>query len=254
MCIICYKPAGVGIPSLERLKVCFNYNNDGAGVMFPCTDGVKIVKGMMDWDSFEKTYKKMASMPKSTPMVFHFRIGTHGKVHDPTMTHPFPVTYDIDAMEVKTCVTETGVAHNGIISTVNFGFGGSDTMDFIAGVLYPLLSDYDSITDPTVDIMLQNFLGKWNKLAVMYKGGKVELFGTFVDGDDGCKYSNSTYIPYTYVNKKYDDDTYFGKGQGSATQFNCTKFSRCFNACYKCSKCVEFNMFADYDDDISPRD
>ena len=241
MCIIAVKPAGVGVPTLDRLKECFKYNSDGAGIMYPVAGKVRIFKGFMDWESFEKVYDSVKKLPKSTPIVFHFRIGTHGKTKHPAFTHPFPVTYDIEAMKLCKTVTDVGVAHNGIISTIDFRFGGSDTMDFIAGVLYPLFLKFKNLKDPVVDLLLTNFLGKSNKLAVLRGDGDLQMYGDFIKADDDCYYSNNTY-------QAFDWSKWTGKYAYDATRTNlkCAKFDDCMNGGYSCDLCKGYSEFVDY--------
>ena len=244
MCIIAVKPAGVGIPTLDRLHECFLNNSDGAGVMYPVAGKVRIFKGFMDWDAFTKVYDRLKLLPESTPIVFHFRIGTHGKTKHPSFTHPFPVTYDIEAMKSVKATTDIGVAHNGIISTIDFRFGGSDTMDFIAGVLYPLFLKFKRLKDPVVELILLNFLGKSNKLAVLRGDGDLQLYGDFVEADDGCFYSNTTYESFDW--KKYAGTVVYTTGKYSRSNPSCPKFDSCVNGGYVCDICKNFSEYEDY--------
>ena len=246
MCVIAIKPAGIAIPTLDRLQECFRNNPDGAGVMYPVAGKVRIFKGYMKWDDFVPVYEKLAKLPIETPIVFHFRIGTHGLTKHPSFTHPFPVTYDTEAMKLTKTVTDIGVAHNGIISTIDFRFGGSDTMDFIAGVLYPLFRKFKHLTDPVVSLMLQNFLGVTNKLAVLRGDGTLETFGYFIEADDKCFYSNSSYKAFDWV--KYSETLPKGKIGYDYKKANlkCVRFDDCENAGYSCEFCRDQSCFVDY--------
>ena len=49
MCIIVAKKKGLELPTKEILRNCFNYNSDGAGLMFNDGKQVFIEKGFMDF-------------------------------------------------------------------------------------------------------------------------------------------------------------------------------------------------------------
>ena len=61
MCIIVAKKKGLELPTKERLKNCFNYNSDGAGIMFNDGNQVFIEKGFMDFNSF---YSRLEALDK----------------------------------------------------------------------------------------------------------------------------------------------------------------------------------------------
>ena len=100
MCIIAIKPEGISIP-IERLKTCWEHNPDGAGFMYSENNKLKIVKGLMTFDSFIKAYDEVNPLTKR--IVIHFRYGTHGDIC-PDLTHPFNVNEDL------------ALVHNGILS------------------------------------------------------------------------------------------------------------------------------------------
>ena len=47
MCVIVYKPAGCPMPDEATLRSCWDTNPDGAGMMLPDGDAVRIRKGFM---------------------------------------------------------------------------------------------------------------------------------------------------------------------------------------------------------------
>ena len=117
MCIIVVKKAGKAAPSDEMFENMWNHNPDGAGFMYTANGGVCIEKGFMEYKDFYKAYKRVEGKIDTvqTPMIFHFRITTHGGT-SPENTHPFPVTDNLSVLRKLMCKTSLGVAHNGILS------------------------------------------------------------------------------------------------------------------------------------------
>lgn len=206
MCIIVAKPSGIEFPNVETMENCFLYNNDGAGYMYNDKNTVHIVKGFMHIDNFLKHYKKIiSSYDKSVPFVFHFRIGTHGKKRHYSTCHPFPVSNDYKIISAKNSTCDYGLAHNGIIGTIDFQSKYSDTMEFVKNILYPLYCKYPSIEDNKE--IIGNILGNHNKLAIMDKTGNIETFGEFIN-DKGILYSNAS---YKYLDAYAEDYTFIEK-------------------------------------------
>ena len=76
MCIIVSKKKGLELPTKEILRNCFNYNSDGAEIMFNDGKQVFIEKGFMDFNSF---YSRLMEIDKEVNLVnsdlaLHFRI------------------------------------------------------------------------------------------------------------------------------------------------------------------------------------
>ena len=139
MCIIAAKPAGTKMPATTTIENMWYRNHDGAGFMYAHGGTVHIEKGFMKLDDFKKALERVQEKVNlnATSVVMHFRIATHGGVM-PANTHPFPVTSSISMLQKLKCTTSLGVAHNGIISSVNPRKGISDTMEYIASQLAPL--------------------------------------------------------------------------------------------------------------------
>ena len=114
MCIIVYKPVNENIPKRDRLKTCFNNNDDGAGYMFADHNNVIIKKGFKTFDDFYKQLKDDVKKYdlKSKALILHFRIATSGGL-DANKTHPFILTnksklinkYNGDAITPPWCIT-----------------------------------------------------------------------------------------------------------------------------------------------------
>lgn len=180
MCVIVHKPAGVA-PDIDKLRLCFNKNPDGAGYMVvdPETKLVKIHKGFFKFKKFKRAIRQLDPMAEA---VYHFRISTHGAVNADNC-HPFALrpepTQTMDLAPIAVC-------HNGQIS----GFGDdksiSDTQEFVRTVL-PMIQDINLM------VKLLDSIGG-SKFCLMDKEGAVLRVGTFHEVD-GVHYSNLHWKP-----------------------------------------------------------
>lgn len=209
MCIIVAKDKNSKLPRESYLKNCFDNNPDGAGFMYTSNGEVVIDKGYMTYQSFLKRYKKLCKRYndfKNKALVMHFRIGTAG-ANSRENTHPYAVTFDKDILHKTYYRTTLGVAHNGIISQYNppkEDKTTNDTQNFITKYLYPIYKNYRKfyknkyIMDGIEKITTSKF-------AFLDKCDNIYLVGKFEE-DEGVKYSNSNYLPYT--NYLYQQDYY----------------------------------------------
>lgn len=219
MCIIAVRPKNKTI-SEDTFRNCFENNPDGCGFMYAKNGVVYGKKGIMTFKDFLRENKRI---PKDVTVVYHFRIQTHGGV-TPKLTHPFPLSSNFEKMHKLEWWNEYGVAHNGIFSTVKAPDEESDTEVFIANILKPLqelstLKD-NKLTDKYYDDIITSAVGS-SRLAIMDNTGFVKMYGSgWVNGEDGCYYSNSTYC-YTRCSS-YDywygkDSNYQKENKGSLT-------------------------------------
>lgn len=111
MCIIIYKPAGISMPSGEIIDNCWNGNSDGAGIMYARSGNLIINKGHMGLLSLKK---QLHTVRIDDVAVVHFRFATHG-AKSPGMTHPFPVTNDMQQITGLNISAISAIAHNGIM-------------------------------------------------------------------------------------------------------------------------------------------
>jgi hypothetical protein len=234
MCVICVKKAGVALPTEEIFEECFSANNDGAGFAFlTSTKTIHTIKGLMTYTAFRAALEAVLSTidGQATPMLFHFRIGTHGSKDCPAHTHPFPLADNYPDMEKLEYDADTVIAHNGIASFhklvggtrsyTSENNGPSDTMELIANVFHPIMSLNPAALDSkAIQNIILSILG-YNKIAILDKSGSFRLFGDFVE-DAGILYSNKSYNPvvetkktyptyksgYDYSNLGLDDDGY----------------------------------------------
>jgi predicted glutamine amidotransferase len=196
MCVIVYKPKNVDFPSKETLEKCWNKNDDGAGFMYPYKNKVVIKKGFMTFDEFyEELTSTINTYGDKRPFVMHFRITTQGGVQA-KLTHPYPISKNMDDLRELRFVSDMGVAHNGIISlTSNHSENdNNDTMKFITDYLSLIVKNRSYYKDAD-NLDLISKLCK-SKLAILDGAGHVELIGNFIKGEDDCYYSNENFRTY----------------------------------------------------------
>ena len=195
MCIIAAKAAGVPMPSRDTIRNMWEANRDGAGLMYVERGQVHIEKGFMSYEDFIKVLDRLEgrlNMTK-TPLVMHFRITTHGGTK-PENTHPFPISDNVGALKKLTVTTDLGVAHNGIIHSVDPRKGISDTMEYIASQLAPLRKAMPRFYENKHAMLLvKNAIE--SRMVFLTKDGKLYTIGDFVE-DNGMLYSNTSYQGY----------------------------------------------------------
>jgi len=219
MCVICIKSAGVALPPIETFERCFKANPDGAGFAYPIRDlhddtrftAIQVYKGFSNFADFRTRYEQvlaeLGSDTVRTPMVLHFRIGTHGSKAAPGQTHPFPVCDDYKIMEQLEGRYRTIMAHNGIYnlgdlagnySRYVMGDNPSDSEEFARNVLEPLTREPLWDSDKKVVNIIKHLNGS-SRLLVMsvHDGGGLVLqaYGDFVTDTDGMIYSNRSFEP-----------------------------------------------------------
>ena len=199
MCIIVAKRKGIELPTKEILKNCFNYNSDGAGIMFNDGKQVFIEKGFMDFNSF---YSRLEALDKefnlvSSDLALHFRISTSGNV-DQGNCHPYPISTETSQLRNLSLVTDIGMAHNGVIrkhipevrSILN------DTQTFIKNFVHNMYSSNKEFLTVGANIKaLEEEAG--SKLCFITKDN-MYIIGKFIEETNGILYSNDTYLSYDY--------------------------------------------------------
>lgn len=200
MCVIAVSEAGVNAPTEQNLKDMFDYNDDGAGISFVLDKRVYTYKGLMKWTDFEKTYalleKKLKAAGKTfkdIPVMYHFRIGTHGP-NSEGLTHPFPISHDFKHLSALELSSDVVMAHNGIINSVTPRSGWSDTQQYISDIVLPLMkTDRHFYKNKHLQRLLENTING-SRLAFLDNNGEFNLIGDWKtstkEGLEGIKYSN----------------------------------------------------------------
>lgn len=211
MCIIAVKPIGEELMERRILENCFNYNNDGAGLMYNFNGKVYMEKGYMNFRNF---YNRIMELDKEIGLkdrglVMHFRISTSGGV-SVNNCHPFPISNKEKDLKALNFVTDVGVCHNGIISGYIPPKGSpySDTQLFIKNYLYDIKKEHeDFLTNPSLLFAIEKTVG--SKLAFLDGEGNITLIGKFIEEEDGCSYSNETYLDLTDLYKSWNTSYYY---------------------------------------------
>lgn len=210
MCIIVAKRIGENLPEERILKNCFDYNNDGAGFMYNLNGKVYIEKGYM---SFRNFYSRIIELDKEIGLkdrglVMHFRITTSGGTN-PNNCHPFPISNKEKDLKALNFVTDVGVCHNGVIvdyippkdSTL------SDTQLFIKKYLYKIKrNNEDFLTNTSLLFAIEKTVG--SKLCFLEADGNITTIGNFIEEEDGCLYSNESYLDLSDLYKSWGSSYY----------------------------------------------
>ena len=178
MCVIVVKPKEKEI-SLDVLRKCWNANGDGAGVAWKEKGSIRVRKGIMSFEEFERIFKEVYSKQKE--MVFHFRLTSRGRTC-PEMTHPFRLVRLPEPDPLEFVTTRPVLFHNGTILELG-DWEKSDTF-FLAR----LLSELYEHRVPIKDIAKVLSLISGNKF-VLFSPQKTVLIGNFEE-EEGCLFSN----------------------------------------------------------------
>ena len=187
-------------PGWEIMKNCWDRNPHGAGYMYQDDGKVIISKGYTTFADFKTSVESIPDYDKR-PLVYHFRIATHGTVV-PENTHPFPVSSNVNHLKALDLKCACGIAHNGIINFKSYNekerkkYSLSDTGQFIREIT-KMSKTNNSISKRKLMAYLE-FESKisGSKFAMM-DGKNVYTFGNFYE-IEGCLFSNNhSHIKYT---------------------------------------------------------
>ena len=219
MCVIAVKKSGVDLPNDDLINSMWNTNSHGAGFMYTYGGKVFIEKGFMNLDDLRRAINELKTKvdTKETPIIFHFRITTHGGT-SPQNTHPFPISSDDKHLRALDLSCSLGVVHNGIIDSVDVPKGStmSDTMHYVQDVLSPLsMLNKAFYKNNFGKTLMENQIG-WSKLAFLDKSGNIELVGDFKtstkDSSKGLLFSNLNHElskgVYSYKSYDWHDSDY----------------------------------------------
>ena len=199
MCIICASPKGAAQPTTQQVKTMFARNPHGAGYMVARDGHVEIHKGFMILDDLLRQLDHEKFTPDDV-VVYHFRISTQAGGL-PSMTHPFPLTSNIENCEKLDLSCSCGVAHNGIIRMTSNGSSRfSDTAIFISRYMSHIIRHQKDLRDGALLDVLEELTR--SKLAILDKSGYLATVGDFIREGNGLLFSNSTYREFTFADGK----------------------------------------------------
>lgn len=235
MCVIAVAPKDISVPNDTIMKKMFDHNSDGAGFAYTLKDKVYVEKGFMTYKEFynalaglDKKLKNLDLTTKDIPIMFHFRIGTHGP-NSRGLTHPFPFATDTKYFEALDYKTNVVLAHNGIISTVNPVGGLSDTVQYIKDIVLPLYQ-YDRYFYD--NIHMQELLANTNdssRFAILDDRGLFTYIGTWHSDESapGVMFSNLNHnTTYGYTTSAYGKYNYDWKRKMKPLSSTLGKFYR----------------------------
>ena len=182
MCIIAYKPVEASAISPDTVYTMARINSDGGGICYINEAGkLEVFKTLKDLDGIIGHMSLADDI--GSPYLLHFRIRTHGPVNFDNC-QPFFVD------------DSHAIVHNGILNVEAYK-DRSDSRVFTEDIVatFPL-GWFDS---DGVWTIMKDFVGSWNKIAVMRDDGDVRIINE--DGglwDNGIWYSNSSYKSYGY--------------------------------------------------------
>lgn len=192
MCVICVSKKGVRQPNEDEIRNMWEANPHGAGYMFARDGKVEIHKGFMELKDFLRSVRSENFTAKDV-VIYHFRISTQAGI-TPEMTHPFPLSPDLEDMKILDCTCSVGIAHNGIIRLTSCNNKEySDTALFITEYLPVLIRDTEDITDRSVKKIIKELAG--SKLALMNGNGDTAIIGDFYGNKSGLIFSNLSFQP-----------------------------------------------------------
>lgn len=191
MCVICVSQKGIRQPNEDEIRNMWTANPHGAGYMFIKDGRVTIHKGFMELKDFMRSVKS-EEFTDDDVVVYHFRISTQAGV-TPEMTHPFPLSDDLQDMKLLDCTCSVGIAHNGIIRLTSCKDAEySDTALFITEYLPMLIRDTADITDKRVKKTIKALAD--SKLVLINGEGGIAIIGDFWANDSGLMFSNKSFL------------------------------------------------------------
>lgn len=172
MCVIIVKDKGVKMPSMNTLKLAFDHNPNGIGVV---SSGGLYWRGL-DFNEFKR---KIRGVSKDESCIIHFRLATHGS---PKVGNCHPFRHG-----------SLFFAHNGVlpVRTTN---DMTDSETVFRRYLVPAYEAY-GFESPFFDKAVWDHIHT-SKFAFM-ENGLIRLFGKFYQ-EDGVYYSNFYFRPFGY--------------------------------------------------------
>lgn len=207
MCVICVSKKGVRQPNKQEINNMWESNPHGAGYMFVRDGLVNIRKGFMTLEDFKASIES-EHFTSEDVVVYHFRISTQAGV-TPEMTHPFPMSDDLNDMRLLECQCSVGIAHNGIIRLTSCKDSKySDTALFITEYLPALIRDTEDITDKRVKRAVKALAD--SKLVFLNDAGDVSIIGDFYAIKDGLMFSNTSFQPAYDMRRTWNLGSLYG--------------------------------------------
>ena len=187
MCVICYIPKGVELPSEKRIRAMWDSNADGAGLFWIADGKVHISKGYFDFETFYKDI--LIVKDYDYELAIHMRIAPAGGISK-EMCHPFPISNRKSDMFSLDGSYDSAIMHNGIIH-INNRQEYSDTAEFVVTNLYSrYLNDrrfYKHLSNKATRKLEDRING--SRMIFFGGDGSIKMVGHWSE-KNGCYYSN----------------------------------------------------------------
>lgn len=206
MCILIAKKSNVRKMTEQEIRNSASNNPDGFGMAY-VVGGHLFVHKTFELNEIIDINNRL---PNDTPIIYHFRIATHGTVNK-NNCHPF-MGDDADV----------AFAHNGVLSIQNDKEKDwTDSETAFRYLFEPLLKVVD-IKSEQFERAVNTIIGT-SKFAFIQSNGEVKTFGNFID-EDGLLFSNSTYSysykPTTYYSGYLSKEDYSWANKNDAWAFD----------------------------------
>ena len=181
MCIVIIKKQGVKYPPIENIKNACDNNPDGFAIAWATDRVVRNYRTMNQKEFIKKCKEVFKNDYKTTAVVIHARIATHGSVGLKN-THCW-----IDES------TALAFAHNGILSISNRG-DMTDSETFFKDIFLPIYKKYGW---SQAELAINAIIGT-SKFAFISATGEIRAYGNYNELK-GVMYSNTSYLARTWV-------------------------------------------------------
>lgn len=187
MCLIIIKPKNIEFPNKELLYQAFKQNPDGAGIAYNQNGKVYISKGYMSYNHFINYYEDIIQkISKKSTLIIHFRKASRGRVNA-ELTHPFPISNDIEILKQLFIKTEYAVVHNGTIKQIDKYWKKerklSDTIIFIQKYL-SLIAQNENWFNKEYNKELLELLLNGDRMCILNFDGELMIIGQFFKYDN----------------------------------------------------------------------
>jgi predicted glutamine amidotransferase len=165
MCIIFYSESGK-LPAKSALRVAYENNPDGVGIMYHDGKKVQVIRGLLDFDAAWSILCLLRN--HGHKYACHFRYRTKGPISSKTC-HPFKIRH-----------TRTGfntfMMHNGTFLGLDVPKGQSDTQ-VMASNLEGLVNRHGAhiLGEKSILNNMGKKVGAYNKILFMNDNGDVQI-------------------------------------------------------------------------------